>query len=427
MSSVRIILLALICASPVLLLSDGLVAQGFLAGIIAIALAITAWSLRQGETEFFISLFRLPAAFALVPALWMVIQVLPLGVLAHPVWKSVEKALGHPVLGTMSVDLGASVIALGQYLSMMAVAFLSAAVAVDRRRADWVLFALTAAGAIIALISVMSEPFPLGVALASFAQPPAIDCTSLGILAAAAACVRTLERYATRHSNSPHSPQELVWTLVACGAALSLCAVALLLRAGQEVLAATGCGLLVLACTMTIRWFELRLLGATTLAALSIACAILLLVHQPFDRDKSLPLAFATSSTALSERLLSDAPLVGTGAGTFAALAPIYREIDDPPPDPTAATMAASIGIELGKPMLWLIVALAGGAIIFLVRASLQRGRDSFYPAMGASCLTTLLLLAFVNAGVLGAACGLMTAAAIGLAFAQSKSRTHQS
>ena len=89
--------------------------------------------------------------------------------------------------------------------------------------------------------------------------------------------------------------------------------------------------------------------------------------------------------------------------------------------------MAASIGIELGKPMLWLIVALAGGAIIFLVRASLQRGRDSFYPAMGASCLTTLLLLAFVNAGVLGAACGLMTAAAIGLAFAQSKSRTHQS
>ena len=426
MSSVRLILFALICASPVLLLTDGLVAQGFLAGIIAIALAITAWSLRQGETEFFISLFRLPAAFALVPALWMVIQVLPLGVLVHPVWKSVEKALGHPVLGTMSVDLGASVIALGQYLSMMAVAFLSAAVAVDRRRADWVLFALTAAGTIIALISVMSELFPLGVALASFAQPQAIDCTSLGILAAAAACVRTLERYATRHLSSPHSPQVLVWTLVACGAALSLCAVALVLRAGQEVLAATGCGLLVLACTMTIRWFELRLLGATTLAALSIACAILLLVHQPFDRGKSLPLAFATSSTALSERLLSDAPLVGTGAGTFAALAPIYREIDDPPPDPTAATMAASIGIELGKPMLWLIVALAGGAIIFLVRASLQRGRNSFYPAMGASCLTTLLLLAFVNAGVLGAACGLMTAAAIGLAFAQSKSRTHQ-
>ena len=326
MSSVRIILLALICASPVLLLSDGLIAQGFLAGIIAIALAITAWSLRQGETEFFISLFRLPAVFALVPALWMVIQVIPLGVLAHPVWKSVEKALGHPVLGTMSVDLGASVIALGQYLSMMAVAFLSAAVAVDRRRADWVLFALTAAGAIIALISVMSELFPLGVALASFAQPQAIDCTSLGILAAAAACVRTLERYATRHSNSPHS-QQVVGVDARCLRCRAIAGVLSrwLLRAGQEVLAATGCGLLVLACTMTIRWFELRLLGATTLAALSIACAILLLVHQPFDRDKSLPLAFATSSTALSERLLSDAPLVGTGAGTFAALAPIYR------------------------------------------------------------------------------------------------------
>jgi hypothetical protein len=38
---------------------------------------------------------------------------------------------------------------------------------------------------------------------------------------------------------------------------------------------------------------------------------------------------WATSTLALSERVLDDAPLVGTGAGTFAALASIYREIDD--------------------------------------------------------------------------------------------------
>ena len=126
--------------------------------------------------------------------------------------------------------------------------------------------------------------------------------------------------------------------------------------------------------------------------------------------------------TAISERVLDDAPLVGTGAGTFAALAPIYRQIDDPPFRSVASTAAATLAIELGKPMLWLVAAATVVAIIALLRASLQRGRDSFYPAMGGSCLITLLLLAFVNAGLLATPASLIAAATLGLAFAQSKS-----
>ena len=74
--------------------------------------------------------------------------------------------------------------------------------------------------------------------------------------------------------------------------------------------------------------------------------------------------------------------------------------------------------------MLWLTVAATVAFIITLLRASLQRGRDSFYPATGGACLITLLLLVFTNAGLLGAATGLLLAAALGLAFAQSQSRT---
>ena len=122
--------------------------------------------------------------------------------------------------------------------------------------------------------------------------------------------------------------------------------------------------------------------------------------------------------------MLDDAPLVGTGAGTFAALAPIYREIDDPPPNSVAATAAAAFAIELGKPMFWLIAAATAGSIFILLRASLQRGRDSFYPAMAGSCLITLLLLSFNNAGLFGTATSLIAAAVIGLGIAQSKSRT---
>ena len=144
----------------------------------------------------------------------------------------------------------------------------------------------------------------------------------------------------------------------------------------------------------------------------------------PPERGTSFLLDFAAAPTAISERVLGDAPLVGTGAGTFAALAPIYRQMDDPPLRSVASTAAATLAIELGKPMLWLVAAATVVAIIALLRASLQRGRDSFYPAMGGSCLITLLLLAFVNAGLLATPASLIAAATLGLAFAQSKSRT---
>jgi hypothetical protein len=51
---------------------------------------------------------------------------------------------------------------------------------------------------------------------------------------------------------------------------------------------------------------------------------------------------------------------------------------------------------------------------------------DSFYPAMAGAALITRLLLAFTNAGSLGNATGLIAAMAVGLGFAESKSRTAQ-
>jgi hypothetical protein len=74
--------------------------------------------------------------------------------------------------------------------------------------------------------------------------------------------------------------------------------------------------------------------------------------------------------------------------------------------------------------MLWLFVLAAAASILIFLRAALLRGRDSFYPAMGGGCLVTLLLLIFMNAGLLGNATGLIVAAMFGVSIAQSKSRT---
>jgi hypothetical protein len=427
-SQVRLVLVTLICSSPVILLREGLIMQGFIAGTVAIALAITTRTLRPGEAAFLVSIIRPWATIAAFPALWVLIQILPLKALAHPIWKSAETALGHPVAGGISVDPGASVIALGQYLSMIAVAFLSAAVAVDRQRAKWILFALTATVAAIALIILTHDLFFPGLWLAEFARAQAINCVSIGTTIAAAACIRTVERYETRLSSPQRSVPALLRTFIACSAALAICGAALMVSAIHGALIATGYGLLALGCVVIIRRFGLGKWGIVGIAVSASSIAILLMAAQPVERHTSVPLAFAATSspslTALSERVLDDAPLVGTGAGTFAALAPIYRAVDDLPANSVAATATAAFAIELGEPMLWLIAAGTAVCILFLLRASLQRGRDSIYPAMAGGCLLTLMLLSFNNAGLLGLATSLIAAAVIGLGRAQSRSRT---
>jgi hypothetical protein len=427
-SKVLLILGILICSSPLILLRDGLIMQGLVAGIVAVNLVITARTLRPGEAEFLISIIRPLAVVAVVPVLWVMIQMLPLRALAHPIWNSAEVALGHPVAGGISADLGASVIALGQYLSVLALAFISAAVAVDRQRAEWLLFSLTAAVTVIALIILTHDFFFPAAWVAIFARAQAIDCVAMGTIIASAACIRTIERYESPRSSPQRSMPVLLWTFVACSAALAICSATTMLSATPEVLIATGCGILAVTCVLIIRRFPLGSFGTTAIVAPAVAASILMLASRPEGHGASAPLALAGASSAslitLNERMLDDAPLVGTGAGTFAALAPIYGEIDDPKSNSLAATAAAAIAIELGKPMFWLIAAATAGYSFILLRASLQRGRDSFYPAMAGGCLITLLLLSFNNVGLFGTATSLIAAAVIGLGIGQSKSRS---
>ena len=156
--------------------------QGVVTGIVGIALAIAAISLRAGEMEFLDSVIRSMLTFAMVPMLWMLIQILPLGILAHPIWISAKSALGQTNVGHISIDPGASVIGLGQYTTLAAVSLLSAAIAVDRRRAETLLFALTYAGVTSALI-VMTHTWLLPtLEFSAFLRAQAGVCVAMGRL-----------------------------------------------------------------------------------------------------------------------------------------------------------------------------------------------------------------------------------------------------
>ena len=303
---------------------------------------------------------------------------------------------------------------------------LAAAVAVDRQRADWVLFGLSIATAAIALIMLLHQLFFPLARLSACADEQAINCSAVGTIIAIATCIRSLERYEMRHAGLGSASLLPPGVAGPC-AALAICAAAVLFSATTPILFATAYGLVALICVFLIRRLDLGSLGIIGLAVVTIGVAILLLAAHPNERATSISLSFAASPAAvrsLSQHVLDDAPLVGTGARTFMALAPIYREINDPQPTCSAATAVAALAIELGRPMLWLIVLGTLFAVVVLLRDALQRGRDWFYPAMGAGCLVTTLLMSFINAGLLGTATGLILAAALGLAFAQSKSRS---
>jgi hypothetical protein len=431
-SYARLILVTLICACPFIVLVDGAIVYGLVAGLAAAGIAIVAGTMRPGETKFLISVVRLGAAVAAVPALWIVIQILPLRPIAHPIWASAAAAIGHPLAGSVSIDFGASVMALGLYLSIAAVALLSSAVAVDRQRAVWILFTLIGATALIALIllthDLLGLTFLNGLGVLS-EKVQAIDCAAIGTILSAAAAIRTFERYETRRMNPKRSDAAFIWTFAACSAAFVLCTVALAVSSTSTAMIAAAYGFGALIAVFVIRRMGLGPWGVAAVAVPAIGLAVLLIASEPGLRTKGVVLAFAAPSsptlTSAAQRILDDTAWTGAGAGTFAAIMPIYRDIDDQETS-IAPTAAAALSIELGRPMFWLIVAAIVSAIVILLRASLQRGRDSFYPAAGAGCLIALLFLSFMNAGILGIGTAVIAAAILGLALAQSKSRTIQ-
>ena len=148
------LLFVLICATPAILIIDSPLEDGIIPAISALAIAFVARTIRPGLADHFFSLARPVAVVAAVPAVWIILQMLPLGIAAvsNPIWDSASVALEHPIRGAISIDPGFTLLSLCRYFTMTAVLFLSIIASLDRQVAQWVLFALTTATALIALV-----------------------------------------------------------------------------------------------------------------------------------------------------------------------------------------------------------------------------------------------------------------------------------
>jgi hypothetical protein len=249
----------------------------------------------------------------------------------------------------------------------------------------------------------------------------AMNIAVIGFILSCATTIRTYEHLvSTRHRKS--RMMAMVAALASI-AAVFICLSAILISADPVLFLAALFGTGILIAVLAIRRWRLGPLGQAGIAALAAVAVFGFFAIVPARKDADSTLALSTQNQISSiERMLSDAKWAGSGAGSFEALLPIYRDTADSLEIPTAA---ATVAIEMGRPFLWtyVFVALIGASTLF--RRALLRGRDYAYSSAGAGCIIALLILLFANDGVLGLTASLMVSVVCGLAFAQSKSASN--
>jgi hypothetical protein len=418
-STVFTILFLLIAAIPVLTATGGVMSAGFVLAIAAVAIALIVLSLPAVDFGRLATLWKAIAPIALVPCVWMLVQIVPVsGSLAHPAWMSAGLALDKPLAGHITVDIGATLLSLCRYSLTLAIAIVTTAVALDRQRADALLFVLAAAAASVAAGLILDLGF-----LRFGERSQMLTVVVIGLILSCATTLRTYENYRRRRtSGKPEAPTIIAAT--ASIAAMAMCLSAVAINADAALLVTAVSGVLVLIAPAVIHRWRLGPWGQAGIAATAAIALIGLVMASPVNRTVDLTLALSSqpqASIAAAERMLFDAKWAGTGAGTFEALLPIYRDVDDAALS-GAPTAASSIAVEMGRPLLWLFVILALMGAFSLLGRALARGREYFYPGTGAACIVTVLGSSFANAGILGLGASLLASMACGLALAQSRS-----
>jgi uncharacterized membrane protein len=354
----------------------------------------------------------------------MLLQVLPISIrsLANPVWVSASTALDKPFVGAISLDIGASLLSLAGYCAILAAAFVTATVTLNRQRAENFLSLLTGTAALIAAELI---GYDLGyLRLPGYEHlGERADTMNIAVIGFILSCATTIRAY-EHFDGTQHRKSRMMAMLAASMAALFICLSAILISADSVSFLAALFGTGVLIAVLAIRRWRLGPLGQAGIAALAAVAVFGFFAVVPAKKDADLTLALSTQGRISSiERMLSDAKWGGSGAGSFEALLPIYRDTADSVEIPTAA---ATIAIEMGRPFLWtyVIIALIGASTLF--RRALLRGRDYVYSSAGAGCVIALLILLFANDGILGLTASLMISVVCGLAFAQSKSASNR-
>lgn len=397
---------------------------GLVCAVAAASLGSITASLPAGRAQHLMVLLG-PAsgAMLLMPLVWMGVQLVPMPLdwFSDPVWSSTSAALNRPVAGSISVDTGATLLAVARYCAVLATAITFAAQASDRRSATKILYLLTAMAGMVAAIQIARDQGYSHWLHPSDGEVGSVLVAAIGVVMSCSLLIR-LYRQLSRERN-PAQPWAMI-ALISTMAGLILCTLSLLISSDGAGLFAAFFGAGVPVSMFAIRTWSLRIWGRLGVLATASMALIGFLAVTPIKTDADPALALSHDQSPAANLLLSNVPLLGTGAGSLQDILPIYRELNAPasPPSVTAATVIAG---EMGKSFLWLLVGALAIAAAVLIRGSTGRRRDYVYAAGGAGILLAFSLLVFVCSNVLGLPASLLAGAALGLAWAQSRA-THE-
>lgn len=395
----------------------------------AILLAWTATAATSAELKSATAICRRFALAMLFPVIWMIAQIIPLpfAALVNPIWSTTAVALNDASLtGRISIDPGATLRSLMWYLALLSLTLSTFLLTKDRRRAEVVLFGLTAVATFIALENVANQAGVFA-AIPSSSQWTSDSSAMIAVMAAlgnVAMVAMAIERQLNRSDAalSLNMPLRLGLLGIA-GVAISVWSMAIL----RAALGLTALGLLVMAFVAIARRQGFRPWPSAILAGMLIAmiCAAALSMMRlgsSFDLA-DLARSSAPDSLSVSQRVMSDFPRLGSGVGTFERMASIYRDYESnrnlgPP------STAVSIAVEWGRLALPILVLFALQIFFFVLRGAVGRGRDSFFASAAAAVVLVALGESFLDTSLLAPASQILLAGMVGLGISQSSGRT---
>ncbi|WP_091953829.1 hypothetical protein [Bradyrhizobium shewense] len=344
---------------------------------------------------------------------------IPFGGFGNPIWATASATLNEPIAARFTVDFRATMLSLAQYNVIVATALVSAIVSLERQRAAQFLYALVGLTILVSILAIrraISSSHDVLPGASAAAVTDAMIAATLGVILSTAMAIRALDRLQRRQ---PRSVKGAMTSLLAAVLSLIFSMGTILICADPAVIVAALLGTGTLIAIVAIRkWF----LGFWGIAG-AIATASIILVASftviPIKKNADLTIALSTQNQPATERMLQDVRPLGSGAGTFNALFPVYRDV-------SAATVrerptaAAAIAIEMGRAFLCGLLIFTMVAACTLFKRSLSRGYDYVFPAAGAGASISLLILPFGEDGMLEVSVSLLIAALYGLAFGQS-------
>jgi hypothetical protein len=427
MSVAFIGLLMLVAAAPVLLLFDTQVLADAIAVTAAIGMLIVAATMRPFAARHLAKVIRVPAALAAIPVVWIIVQLLPLpiGGLSRSIWDSAATALGTPLAASMTVDPGLTLVALGRLASLIGIAFVAAAVAIERQQAEKLLSTLAGAAGVISFMGLADQAGGFHLLDEREMGGAGVTAAVTGVVLFAAILVMVLERHELgRQHRQPLS--RLVIPIGVAIAGLAICSLTLAAGNHGDAVFAAACGTSIVVIVYFIRRIGLgpRAGLAVCCIAIAAAAAIVATKGTPIPGDMSLRYMAVPDAdlAALDSRMIDAVEPGGSGGGTFGVISILYGT-QGPPDRILPPTFAAKAAVELGRPALWIIVALVGALILLYARSAFERGRDFYFPLAAAALLGATVLSSFCNAAVSNSAVSLLVAATLGLGCGQAASR----